>query len=98
MQTSTAPPPNPARANGRSLRGRSQTQNSLDHSGTGIHAVQTQRERHPHVHETSLQLIVLLGQSLGRLERRLAGRVSQNTLSTIRHAIELMRQLDHLNT
>jgi hypothetical protein len=46
------------------------------------------------VRQTELQLIVLLAQSIARLERRLIGEVSENTRSVIAHAIELMRELE----
>jgi hypothetical protein len=99
MQTSTAPP-RPVRANGHpATDGRKRLKLlSPPELLIGLHSAQTQRKHHPNVHETTLQLIGLLAQALGRLERQLTGRVTETTSSVVHHAIELLRQLENPNS
>lgn len=44
--------------------------------------------------QTTLQLICLLARGLSRVESRLTGEATGDSLSIIEHALELMRQID----
>ena len=90
MQTTA--PPDSVRANGHPLAdGRKQQSQNSPKPLTSLYLAQPSTLA---VHQTELQLIVLLAQSIARIERRLIGEVSENTGSVITHAIELMRELE----